>query len=142
MILIANIVIAVLSITGCLIMLGSALAMFRATDALSRVNVFSPATGLGMPLILLATFIYTLVNDGFSWYRLFTAFVGFLALIAVSSVASNVLSRSTFVSGSPVSRKTVPNRLAFARDADTDTAAIALYYNTELKNSEGENGDR
>ncbi len=104
-----------LGITGSLIVLICALAMFRANDALSRINVFSPATGLAMPLILLAAYIYTLWQDGFSLTRLFMAVSGFLALVIVSSVASNVLSRSTFAGGAPVWRRTSPNRLAEAR---------------------------
>lgn len=109
---IATVLVGVFGITGSLIMLMSGIAMFRARDGLSRINVFSPATGLGLPLILLAAYIYTLWAEGFSVMRLFMAIVAFLSLIIVSSVASNVLSRSAFVSGAPVYRRTSPNRLA------------------------------
>ena len=109
--LIVDVLIAVFVLTGALLMVTSALAMFRAKDALSRINVFSPATGLGMPLVLLGCYIYTLQHEGFSLYRLLIAIVGFLSFIIVSSIASNTLSRSTVLAGSPVHRYTRPNRL-------------------------------
>jgi multicomponent Na+:H+ antiporter subunit G len=109
--LIVDVLIAVFVLTGALLMVTSALAMFRAKDALSRINVFSPATGLGMPLVLLGCYIYTLQHEGFSVYRLLIAIVGFLSFIIVSSIASNTLSRSTVLAGSPVHRYTRPNRL-------------------------------
>jgi multicomponent Na+:H+ antiporter subunit G len=119
---IIDVVIAVCVLTGALLMVSSALAMFRAKDALSRINVFSPATGLGMPLVVAGCYIYTLQNEGFSVYRLLIAIVAFLSLIIVSSIASNTLSRSTVVAGSPVHRYTRPNRLVEplrpAEDAD------------------------
>jgi multicomponent Na+:H+ antiporter subunit G len=113
--LIAIVLVALFGITGSLLMVLSAIAMFRANDALSRINVFSPATGLGMPLILVAAYVYTLWQDGFGLMRLFMALVALLSLIIVSSVASNVLSRSAFVAGAPVWRRTSPNRLAEPR---------------------------
>lgn len=105
-------------LSGALLVLTSALAMFRAKDALSRINVFSPATGMGMPLVVLGCYVYSLQLEGFSLYRLLIALVAFLALIIVSSIASNTLSRATLLSGSPVHRYTRPNRLAYARGDD------------------------
>lgn len=115
-----TVVMSVCAVLGALIVLLSALAMFRAPDALSRINVFSPASGLGLPLVLVSVYIYTVLEDGFSVLRLIEAAVAFLALLIVSSVASNTLSRAAFVSGSPVWRRTEPNRLAVPRDAGQD----------------------
>ncbi|WAL40618.1 monovalent cation/H(+) antiporter subunit G [Brevibacterium sp. BRM-1] len=120
-----TVIVGVCGITGSLIMLLSAVAMFRTHDALSRVNVFSPASGVGMPLILVAAYAYTLWHDGFSLKKLCMAIIAFFALIIVSSVASNTLSRATFASGSPVWRKTEPNRLAQPRDPAQDAEALA-----------------
>lgn len=113
-----DVVIAICVLSGALLVLTSALAMFRAKDALSRINVFSPATGLGMPLVVLGCYVYSLQLEGFSLYRMLIAVVAFLALIIVSSIASNTLSRATLLSGSPVHRYTRPNRLAYARGDD------------------------
>lgn len=128
-----TVLVGVFGIGGSLIVLASAFAMFRARDALSRINVFSPVTGLGMPMILVAAYVHSLWAEGFSVWRTFASVVAFLALIAVSSVASNVLSRATFVSGSPVSRHTVPNRLAYAKDPDEDAKLAAKIYREEKK---------
>lgn len=113
-----DVFIAVCVLSGALLVLVSALAMFRAKDALSRINVFSPATGLGMPLVVVGCYVYTLQQEGFSLYRLFIGIIAFLALIIVSSIASNTLSRATLLSGSPVHRYTRPDRLAYARGED------------------------
>ena len=113
-----DVFIAACVLIGALLVLASALAMFRAKDALSRINVFSPATGLGMPLIVLGCYAYTLQQEGFSVYRLLIAIIAFFSLIIVSSIASNTLSRSTLLSGSPVHRYTRPNRLAYAQGED------------------------
>ncbi|WP_353843909.1 monovalent cation/H(+) antiporter subunit G [Brevibacterium sp. RIT 803] len=108
----ATTLVGVFGISGSLLMLFSALAMFRVRDALSRINVFSPATGLGMPLIVVAVYVYDIHTEGFSWGSLLMAAVAVLCLIIVSSVASNTLSRASVLSGQPVYRKTAPNRLA------------------------------
>lgn len=120
----ATVLVGIFGISGSLLLLSSALAMFRVRDALSRINVFSPATGLGMPLIVAAAYVFDLYSAGFSWSSLLMAVVAVLCLIIVSSVASNTLARSTVLSGQPVYRKTRPNRLAFPPagvvDADPD----------------------
>ncbi|MCF2588278.1 cation:proton antiporter [Brevibacterium sp. UCMA 11752] len=109
---VATALVGVFGISGSLLMLFSALAMFRVRDALSRINVFSPATGLGMPLIVAAVYVYDIHTEGFSWGSLLMAVAAVLCLIIVSSVASNTLSRASVLSGQPVYRKTAPNRLA------------------------------
>ncbi|MCT1766630.1 cation:proton antiporter [Brevibacterium casei] len=108
----ATILVGVFGITGSLIVLASALAMFRVRDALSRINVFSPATGLGLPLIALAAYVSDLYVEGFSVTSLLVLLATILCLIIVSSVASNTLSRASVLSGQPIYRKTSPNRLA------------------------------
>ncbi|RBP64271.1 multicomponent Na+:H+ antiporter subunit G [Brevibacterium sanguinis] len=124
----ATTLVGIFGITGSLLVLGSALAMFKVRDALSRINVFSPATGLGMPLIVVAAYVWTLDDSGFDWSSLFVAVLAVLCLIIVSSVASNTLSRSSVLSGQPIHRKTSPNRLAtppagvIDEDPDADPA--------------------
>ncbi|WP_209325161.1 cation:proton antiporter [Brevibacterium renqingii] len=121
----ATVLVGIFGITGSLLLLSSALAMFRVRDSLSRINVFSPATGLGMPLIVVAAYVFDLHASGFDWVSLLMAVVAVLCLIIVSSVASNTLARSAVLSGQPVFRKTSPNRLAQppvgAEDVDPDT---------------------
>lgn len=116
----ATILVGVFGISGSLIVLASALAMFRVRDALSRINVFSPATGLGMPLIALAAYVSDVYVEGFSVTSLIILIVTILCLVIVSSVASNTLSRASVLSGQPIYRKTSPNRLAQAPEGIED----------------------
>ncbi|WP_299302405.1 monovalent cation/H(+) antiporter subunit G [uncultured Brachybacterium sp.] len=106
-----TVVIAVLLLGGGFWMLTSALSMFHARDSLSRVNVLSPATGLGLPMIVVGAFLQHTRTDGFAADMLGKTIITVIALIIVSSVASNVLSRAAYLSGSPVDPRTAPQDL-------------------------------
>ncbi|GAA1491180.1 hypothetical protein GCM10009626_39260 [Brachybacterium sacelli] len=109
-----SVLIAVLLLGGAFWMLTAALSMFHARDALSRINVLSPATGLGLPMIVVGAFLEHLRVDGFEPESLLKTLVTVLALIIVSSVASNVLARAAYLSGAPVDPRTAPQDLARA----------------------------
>lgn len=104
--------IAVLSIGGAFFVLVSALAMLRVGDGLSRVNVLSPATGIGLPAIVTAAFIHDLQMHGFDVFDLVKTLVAIAGFIILSSVASNTLGRATYRSGCPLDPDTHPNELA------------------------------
>lgn len=106
------VVIGVLAVGGALLVLVSALSMLRERDALSRINVLSPATGMGLPLIVLGSYLHKLATIGFTWTGLLQTVVTLTALWVVSSVASNVLARSAYLSGAPVAPETDPQDLA------------------------------
>src|SRR5699024_6130039 len=116
----ATVLVGIFGITGSLLLLSSALAMYRVRDSLSRINVFSPATGLGMPLIVAAAYVFDLHSSGFSWGSLIMAVVAVMCLIVGSSVGDTALGRSTVLCGQPVSRKTSPNRLAQPPEGTVD----------------------
>ncbi len=101
-----------LSIGGALCVLVSAVAMLRVSDALSRINVLSPATGLGLPMILVAAYLNHLTDVGFGWIDLIKVLVAIAGFVIMSSVASNTLGRSTYRSGAPIDPDTTPNELA------------------------------
>lgn len=105
-------VIGVLAIAGALLVLVSAVSMLREKDALSRINVWSPATGMGLPLIVIAAWLHELGSTGFSWTGALQTLVTLAALLIVSSVASNVLARAAYLSGAPVTPDTDPQDLA------------------------------
>lgn len=111
---------AVSVVLGAVFVLGSALAMHRQRDALARVNVLSPATGLGMPLIVIGAFLHRWAVAGFSGVDLLKTVVTVGALLVVSSVASNVLARSTYLSGAEVAPQTSPQELANEPQQETD----------------------
>lgn len=107
-----EIAVSVCAIVGSLLVLAVALTFFHERDAVSRINALGPATVLGVPLIVIAAFIFTTANDGFSWFNLATALITIVAMVLVSSVASNVLGHAAYRSGAPLDPRTSPNDLA------------------------------
>ncbi|MGB5953003.1 MAG: monovalent cation/H(+) antiporter subunit G [Ornithinimicrobium sp.] len=101
-----------LAIGGALCVLISAVSMLRVSDALSRINVLSPATGLGLPMILLAAYIHHLTEVGADWIDLIKVLVAIAGFVIMSSIASNTLGRATYRSGAPIDPDTSPNELA------------------------------
>ena len=76
------------------------------------MNVFSPATGMGLPLIAVAVFVQLTASRGFSWWTLLITAVTVAALVIVSSLASNTLARAVYQSGAAVDERTQPQDLA------------------------------
>jgi multicomponent Na+:H+ antiporter subunit G len=107
-----DVMIAALSIAGASLVLISALAMMRERDAYARINVLSPATGMGLPLIVVAAYLHQLTTSGFSGAGLVKLLITLAALLVVSSVASNTLARAAYLSGAPVDPATRPQDLA------------------------------
>ena len=58
---------AVLVLLGAVWVLLSAIAMHRVGDALSRVNALGPATGVGIPWIVIGAWLHNLTVHAFSW---------------------------------------------------------------------------
>lgn len=102
----------VMVVAGALFVLVSAIAMLRQRDAFARINVMSPATGMGLPLIVVAAFVHRValgtatVTDGLKTVATVAA------LLVVSSVATNILARAAYLSGAPVAPETQPQELA------------------------------
>ncbi|HLS46832.1 MAG TPA: monovalent cation/H(+) antiporter subunit G [Ornithinicoccus sp.] len=109
--MIVQVVVGVLAIGGGATVLVSSLAMLRAPDAVSRVNVLSPATGLGMPCLVLAVWLEWTYENGLDGTVAAKALVAVLAFIVVSSVASNTLGRAALRSGAALDPRTAPNDL-------------------------------
>lgn len=107
-----QIVIGALCLGGALLVLLSALAMQRERDAFSRINVLSPATGLGLPMIVTAGYLHGVLTRGFTAVGLIKLVITVIALLIVSSVATNVLARAAYLSGAPVAAETDPQDLA------------------------------
>lgn len=107
-----GVLIGALCLGGALLILLSAIAMLRERDAVSRINVLSPATGMGLPLIVVAAYLQRLTLTEFSFAGLAKVLVTLAALLVVSSVASNTLARAAYLSGAPVHPATDPQDLA------------------------------
>lgn len=105
-------VVALLCVGGALFVLVSGVAMFKARDGLSRINVLSAATGVGMPSIAVGAYVWTVHDHGFLWVDLVKLGVAVLGFIIMSSVASNSITRAAYRSGAPLDPATSPNDLA------------------------------
>ncbi|CAN5721487.1 hypothetical protein BH24ACT8_BH24ACT8_21650 [soil metagenome] len=106
------VVVGFLAIGGALAVLVSAVGMLRTKDAVTRVNVLSPATGLGLPMLVLAAIVHYTYEFGLDWMELLKALLAVVGFIIVSSLASNTLGRAAYRSGAPVDPATEPNDLA------------------------------
>jgi multicomponent Na+:H+ antiporter subunit G len=101
-----------LAIAGSLAFLVTAIAMLRVRDAVSRVNSLTPATALGVPLILIAALLQQTVSHGWVWGDLGKVVLALAGSVIVSSVASNALGRAAYRSGAPLDPATGPNDLS------------------------------
>ncbi|MDO5065659.1 MAG: monovalent cation/H(+) antiporter subunit G [Propionibacteriaceae bacterium] len=100
-----------LAVTGSLLFLAVAVALFRTKDALSRINVLGPATALGAPMIVVAVALGWTTETGFDPMLWLKTGITVVALVMVSSVASNVLARATCRSDATLEPQTEPNDL-------------------------------
>lgn len=107
-----TIIVSTCVIVGAFFVLTVAVAFFKERDAISRINALGPATALGLPLISLGVGIQWGYEQGFSVALVLKTLLTIFALILVSSVASNVMARSAYLSGAPVDERTSPNDLA------------------------------
>lgn len=92
---ISDLLIGVPALLGSLCFLVAAVSMSRAGDALTRINILSVATGLGMMLFITAAYVHDLTL-GFRWIALLTALVAVGATVVVTSVASITLARAAY----------------------------------------------
>lgn len=92
---ISDLLIGVPALLGSLCFLVAAVSMNRARDALTRINILSVATGLGMMLFIVAAYVDDLTG-GFRWSGLIMALVAFGATVVVTSVASITLARAAY----------------------------------------------
>lgn len=112
--LLVTLVVGALCIGGAVYVLSSAVAMHRVHDGVSRVNVLSGATGIGMPFLALGVYVHDVAVNGFDVITLIKALVAVAGFIILSSLASNALGRAAYRSGAPLDPDTSPNELAEA----------------------------
>lgn len=93
--MIADLLIGVLALSGSLCFLVAAVTMSRAGDALTRINILSVATGLGMMLFIFSAYAHEL-KSGFALAQLLMALVALFATVVVTTVASMTLARAAY----------------------------------------------
>lgn len=109
--LVTDLLIGVPALLGALCFLVAAVSMTRARDALTRINMLSVATGLGMMLFIVAAYVNDLTG-GFRWMGLLMALVAFGATVVVTSVASITLARAAYRADSRLDPRTAYDDLA------------------------------
>ena len=92
---VTDLLIGVPALLGSLCFLVAAVSMTRARDALTRINMLSVATGLGMMLFIVAAYVNDLTG-GFRWMGLIMALVAFSETVVVTTVASITLARAAY----------------------------------------------
>lgn len=108
---ISDLLIGVPALLGSLCFLVAAVSMSRAGDALTRINILSVATGLGMMLFIMAAYVNDLTS-GFRWMALLTALVSLGATVIVTTVASITLARAAYRSDGRLDPRTAYNDIA------------------------------
>ena len=104
-------------VSGLLMLLGSlffavtAIGMLRSGDAISRVNNLSPATGAGLPLIIIGAAVHDLAAGDLTALDGVKAALAVGSALVVSSVASNMLGRAAYRSQQELDPRTLSNAL-------------------------------
>lgn len=100
-----------LLVLGSLFFLVTAVGILRAGDAISRVNNISPATGVGLPLIIIGAVLGDLSRGDLGVIDAVMAAFAIGAALVVSSVASNMLGRAAYRSQQVLDPRTISNAL-------------------------------
>lgn len=108
---VGSVVAGLLMLLGALFFLVTALGMLRSRDAISRVNNLSPATGAGLPLVIIGAAVHDLSAGDLTVLDGIKAALAVGAALVVSSVASNMLGRAAYRSQSELDPRTVGNAL-------------------------------
>ncbi|SQG63834.1 hypothetical membrane protein [Corynebacterium renale] len=83
-----QIVISILVIVAALLVVATAVALWRAPDALTRVNVLGPTVSLAVPLLILAVVLNDVTSGGLrpnEWIRAVLAVCGVWFIGAIGS---------------------------------------------------------
>ena len=91
--MIVNIIISILIVIAAIAFIDEVIEMWRAPDALTRVHLTGPITGVGV-LLIIANMIHS-IADGDEWYVvLVKSVIAIVACLMVASVGSFVMGRS------------------------------------------------
>ena len=105
------VVAGVLMLLGSLFFAVTAIGMLRSGDAISRVNNLSPATGAGLPLLIIGAVVHDLSAGDLTALDGVKAVLSIGAALVVSSVASNMLGRAAYRTQQEIDPRTVGNAL-------------------------------
>ena len=93
---IAEIIASILLVVATLLVIATAIALWRAPDALTRVNLLGPTVGLAVPLLLVAKVVVDFAENGFSLWSLIKVMIACFGVWIIGSVGSFYMGRSIY----------------------------------------------
>ncbi|HAT1151195.1 Na+/H+ antiporter subunit G [Corynebacterium striatum] len=91
-----EIIASILLIVATILVVATAIALWRAPDALTRVNLLGPTVGLAVPLLLVAKLIVDFSENGFSLWSLVRVLIACFGVWIIGSVGSFYMGRSIY----------------------------------------------
>ena len=93
---IAEIIASILLVVATVLVIATAIALWRAPDALTRVNLLGPTVGLAVPLLLVAKVVVDFAENGFSLWSLIKVMIACFGVWIIASVGSFYMGRSIY----------------------------------------------
>lgn len=93
---VAEIVVSVLVVLATVMVVATAVAMWRAPDALTRVNLLGPVVGVGFPLLMVSKLVIDWSTTGFDANNFVRALLAIAGVWIVASVGSYYMGRSLY----------------------------------------------
>jgi len=93
---VAEIIVSVLVVVATLMVVTTSVAMWRAPDALTRVNLLGPVIGVGFPLLMVSKLIIDWSSTGFDLNNFVRAVLAIAGVWIVASVGSYYIGRSIY----------------------------------------------
>lgn len=102
-----QLLIGFIALNGAVLILDTGLAMNRARDSVTRVNMASPAIYMGFPLISLALLLTESLTRGFQWTHLAAFLVAIICGPVGSAMGSMHLGRAMMLAQTRLDPRTV-----------------------------------
>ncbi|WP_408006871.1 monovalent cation/H(+) antiporter subunit G [Pseudalkalibacillus sp. A8] len=103
-----EVVISVLVLIGTFFVFSSSLGILRFPDVYSRLHAATKSATLGVSGVLVAAFIFFIVEEGMLSGKLI---LGILFVLMTAPVAGHMISRAAYRTGVPLSDRTIKDEL-------------------------------
>ncbi len=91
-----EIIASVLIVVAAGLVIATVTSLWRAPDALTRVNLLGPTVGLAVPLLLVAKFVVDLGTTGYSWWQLVQVIVSCFGVWIIAAIGSFYMGRAIY----------------------------------------------
>jgi len=93
---VAEIIVSILAVLATVMVVATAVAMWRAPDALTRVNLLGPVVGVAVPFLLMGKLILDWSTTGFDPNNTIRAILAIAGVWIVASIGSYYIGRSIY----------------------------------------------